>query len=108
MEVPMTIYVDVDGTLTGCQTGNSYFNTSIPKREDVLNKVRRAAEAGAEIFIWSGSTKYARQVADDLRAMGIKIEGAMRKPHLMIDNEKGKWSCRLARRVVTPEEYLGI
>lgn len=101
----MRIYVDVDGTLTGRQCPNSYFK-DVAKREDVMYKVKEFSDNGHEVFIWSGGTKYAAKVADDLRSHGIKVAGAMGKPHMMVDNETARWSRRLRRRVVSPEAFL--
>jgi hydroxymethylpyrimidine pyrophosphatase-like HAD family hydrolase len=97
----MRIFVDVDGTLTSEQRGNSIFKC--PLRNDVVEKVRLLARQGHEIIIWSGSTTYAKQVA---AILGIPTVACVGKPEMIIDNEKERWSRRLHRRVITPEEFL--
>ena len=101
----MRVYVDVDGTLTSQQCGKSFFK-EIPKRLDVIKQVKAYADAGHEIFIWSGSTRYASSVAEELRKLGIQIAGAMGKPHLMVDNMQNTLRRRLHARVVLPEDFV--
>lgn len=103
----MRIYVDVDGTLTKKQTGRSFFKKHVGLREEVIAKVKEYSDAGHEIIIWTGNTGYAERVATALRERGIIVSGAVGKPHMMIDNEVGRWTKRLRRRMVDVEDFLG-
>jgi hydroxymethylpyrimidine pyrophosphatase-like HAD family hydrolase len=95
------IFVDVDGTLTTQQRGNSIAKS--PVRKDVVKKVKRLAAEGHEIIIWSGDTAYAKRVAELLQIPHVAAVG---KPDLIIDNEDVKWGGRLRRRMMTPEAFL--
>jgi hydroxymethylpyrimidine pyrophosphatase-like HAD family hydrolase len=97
----MMIMVDVDGTLTSEQRGRSFYKC--PIRQDVVDKVKKLASEGHEIVIWTGNTKYAKDVAEKL---GIPAVACIRKPDLMIDNQVHKMKRRFKRNIITPEEFL--
>jgi hydroxymethylpyrimidine pyrophosphatase-like HAD family hydrolase len=97
----MRIFVDVDGTLTKEQRANS-----LDKSDwwpEMIEKVNSLADEGHEIILWTGNTKYARRVA---REMGINASACVGKPEMLVDNEARRWSRRIRRRFVTPEEFL--
>ena len=98
----MIIYVDVDGTLTERQRGGSAWKD--PIRQDVLEKVKKAITDGHEVVVWSGRTKYARDVC---KAFGISAVAAARKPDLIVDNQVRRTKRRL-KNVVSPEEFVGM
>lgn len=97
----MTIYVDVDGTLTSKQQGRSAFKA--PPRQDVIDKVKNLIAAGHEVVIWTGNTRYAHKVCE---LYGIPAVAAVRKPDLIVDNQLRRTRLRLSNKVVTPEEFL--
>ena len=97
----MIIYMDIDGTLTTRQRGNSFFK--YPLRTDVIEKVKQLQAQGHEIVLWTGSTRYAQRVMD---ASGIHAVAAVEKPSLIVDNQVRRWRHRLADRIITPEEFL--
>lgn len=97
----MIIYVDVDGTLTTEQRGRSLYRC--PLRQDVVDKVKKLAAEGHEIVIWTGNTKYAKDVA---RRLGIEAVACARKPDLMVDNQVSGLRRKLKRRVISPEDFL--
>lgn len=97
----MRIYVDIDGTLTAEQRANSVFRS--PLRQDVIDKVKKLAAEGHEIILWSGSTSYAKRVAEYL---GISTVACVGKPEMIVDNETHRWARRLHDRTVSPESFL--
>ena len=99
----MIVYVDVDGTLTHEQRGRSAFKG--PPRQDVLDKVKRLIAAGHQVVIWTGKTEYAKRVCE---LYGIDAVAAVKKPDMIVDNQKRTWARRLRQRVITPEEFLAI
>ncbi len=101
----MRIFVDIDGTLTDQQRRRSWWRGK--RRDAVIRKVKDAYDAGHEIILWTGNTGYAQKVAVELaEEYGIHVGGAVGKPNLCIDNEKGRLQRRLRRSVITPEEFL--
>lgn len=99
----MRIFVDVDGTLTKEQRGNSIVKSE--HWNEVIEKVKKLQKEGHEIIIWSGSTSYAKKVAEIL---GIDAVACVGKPEMIIDNEKKRWGRRLKNRVILPEEFLAM
>jgi hydroxymethylpyrimidine pyrophosphatase-like HAD family hydrolase len=104
----LRIFVDVDGTLTDTQAGKSFFRPQFLKRNDVIAKVKEFSDQGHEIFIWTGSTRYANKVKAELEKLGIKIVAAFGKPNIMVDNEQRKLQRRLKKRVITPEQFISL
>jgi len=101
----MRVFVDIDGTITERQRGRSW--NKDPHRLDVITKVKELFDAGHEIILWSGSTRYAQRVAADLKEdYGIEVVAAIGKPHVIVDNQQGTWSRRLKRRVILPESFV--
>ena len=97
----LRIFVDVDGTLTSKQCGNSAFRVS--PRQDVIDKCKKLIKDGHEIIIWTGNTNYAKKAA---KLYGINAIACVGKPHLIIDNEKRTWARRLKQRVILPEDFI--
>lgn len=97
----MIFYVDVDGTLTEKQMARSAFKC--PARFDVVEKVKGLISAGHEVVIWTGNTDYARKVCE---LYEIEAIAAVKKPDVIVDNEKRRWSRRLKSRVILPEEFV--
>ena len=97
----MIIYVDVDGTITSEQRGRSFYK--VPLRQDVIDKVKKLENEGHEIVIWTGNTKYAQDVA---KKIGLKTTICARKPDLIIDNQVRRFSRKLKRKVISPEDFL--
>ena len=101
----MRIFVDIDGTLTDKQRAKSWFRHGL--REDVIAKVKQHYDAGHEIILWTGNTKYARQVAEELKdRFGIEATAAIGKPEMIVDNQNRTWGRRLKNRTITPEAFL--
>ena len=100
----MRIYVDIDGTVTQRQRGRSWFRDG--HRLDVIGKLQELQHDN-ELILWSGSTSYAQEVAKELESLyGVHTIAAVGKPNLLIDNERDRWSKRIAKRMITPEEFL--
>lgn len=70
----------------------------------MIDKVKKLVSEGHDIVLWTGGgAEYARKAAI---ALGINNVTTCAKPDLMVDNEVEKWSRRLSRRLITPEEFL--
>lgn len=99
----MTIYVDIDGTLTAEQRAKSIYRSK--PREDVIAKVREFIAAGHDVVLWSGSRRYARRAA---KLFGLKAIACLAKPDMIIENQVGRWAKRLKKRMVLPEVFAGL
>lgn len=82
----MRLYIDIDGTLTERQRK---WANPIQSR---IDKVKALIEAGHEVIIWSGSTRYARLWC---RKYGIKPKAALGKPQHIVDNKQNVRPSRL-------------
>jgi hydroxymethylpyrimidine pyrophosphatase-like HAD family hydrolase len=97
----MIFFLDIDGTLSSVQKTKSVFKC--PLRQDVIDKVKKLQSEGHEIVLWSGSSKYAFAVSQQL---GINAIACVRKPDIIVDNQVGRWGKRLKNRTISPEDFL--
>lgn len=98
----MTIYVDVDGTISRRQSRRSLYRGEL--RQDVVAAVLAAHRAGHSIVIWTRDMQHARTAAYKL---GIEsVVTCLAKPDLIVDNQPARWRRLLGRRVITPEEFI--
>ena len=98
----MRFFVDIDGTLTDKQRRRSWWKDN--RRQDVIDKVLKLADAGHEVILWTGNTGYAQAVSNELNHPNIIA--AVGKPNVIVDNQDNGFRRRLRRAVVTPEEFL--
>jgi len=65
--------------------------------------VQHLIDAGHEVILWSGCTRYARIMAARL---GLHPTAALGKPDVLVDNQIRKWGGRLKSRMISPAEFL--
>lgn len=99
----MTVYVDIDGTLTKEQRAKSAFRSAL--REDVIAKVKAFIAAGHDVILWSGSKHYAKRVA---KLLGIKAIACLAKPDVIVENQPGRWARRFKARMMLPEAFAVV
>jgi len=98
----MTIYVDVDGTLTtSARSGGVFKSASL--REDVIEKVKEWIAAGHDVVLWSDDRRYADKVA---RRLGLAVGAAVKKPDLIVDDKTFRIKQLTRRCLVTPDQFL--
>jgi len=95
----MRIFVDIDGTLTKHQRRNA------DAWPEMVERVQAWQDAGHEVVLWSGNTRYARRMA---KRLGLSPNVAVGKPDIIVDNQRAKWGGRLLCRTITPEQFLAL
>lgn len=107
----MTIFVDVDGTLTQHQRKNALDQP----RPDVIDAVRKLKAQGHTIVIWTSTRRHALNAIaayqlDGRSTSTTKSEAGellyVAKPDMIVDNQVEKWGTRLKRRVISPERFV--
>ena len=94
----MTIYCDIDGTLTDDpkQAGGKL-------RVNILSQLKAAIAAGHEVVLWSGRGRtYVNSFAD---LHGIKAIACLKKPDLVVD-DTAEVRPGARYRPITPEQFL--
>jgi hydroxymethylpyrimidine pyrophosphatase-like HAD family hydrolase len=93
------IYCDIDGTLT--DTPHKPWGKP---RQDMIDALGRAADAGAIIVLWSwNGAKYCHEFAEKYAVPGSHF---MSKPHLMIDDKPYISKQRARQFPITPEKFM--
>jgi len=90
----MTIYIDVDGTLT--ETQSRWAEPNYP----MIDKVKKLIADGHDIIIWSGGMRYAQRFC---KKYGLTPTAALAKPRITVDNQA---FIRRRINVLTPEKFL--
>jgi len=94
----MTIYIDIDGTLTTTPT-----KAWGPVRDGAIERVRKLVYRGHAVYIWSARGKnYASQFVEKY---GIKGVTTLSKPDVLVDDVAGIRDPGRIRRI-GPEEFI--
>ena len=97
----MTIYCDIDGTLTD----KPHHSHGAP-RHDVIQKLKDAIKLGHDVVLWSG--RDADYVKGFAKEHGIKAIACLSKPKLVVDDKTDIRHLPGDARYkpITPEEFL--
>lgn len=83
-EVPLCLYIDVDGTLVRTAAGNRFPD------HDLIHQLRKWKANGAILYCWSShGARYARSAAEELNAADC-FTAFLTKPHALVDDQEVK------------------
>jgi len=99
-ELPLCIYIDVDGTLV-----QTVGEKNLPD-DALVTRLREWRNQGAQLYCWSSrGADYAHSTAKGLRIEGCFV-GFLTKPHVLVDDQGvERWSYFLE---LSPNRAAGL